>query len=265
MQPLVIYFDELSGPPHYVTAKSPDEWKSICLNLYSGLRAISSVRESFHMAVAKGQWHMPFHDRPLSYWVENWLGRDKYRWLAARIRQDEATPDLCEVRANDGAPSTGLALAELMNSWTASFALPSTPWANAEIRAFKYELDQNADSSESECVIKNIGMDEHALHWTHGLSDWGRDIADTNHISTVAGNPVDMYPHDHGYPHVHVVRIESPRSTIAKFRIDEFSRMEGPNYLDKEMKQWIEHNRALLLASWNRCKRGEHPYKVPNL
>jgi hypothetical protein len=69
------------------------------------------------------------------------------------------------------------------------------------------------------------------------------------------------YPKEHGHPHVHLVDPQSYK-TLAKFRIDKFARMEGPPRWDTAVRVWVDRNKDELMLSWQRCQRGEHPYRI---
>lgn len=261
MQPLIIYFNELSSPICSTNPVDADPWRELTCGMFLGLLALSRVRNNFSLIVPKGHWHALYLNKPLCNWLEGWLGKDRYRWLRAKVRQDVTIPDLCEVHCA-GNVSAGITLAHLGDSWTVSIPIPQSEWSEAEITGVKYEINDNAKSSEDTCVVKNLASELHAAHWQGALLDWGRRIAETNEIANVAGHAIDMYPLDHGYPHVHLVSPYPPRPTIAKYRIDVFGRLEGPPQFDREMKEWIAQNQILLLASWGRCQRGQHPFKI---
>lgn len=262
MQPFVIYLNELSCPASVAPDSNPEFWRKITQSLYEGLRALATARKNFSISIPKGEWNSLFNNRPLCNWLEEWLGRDQYRWLASKARLDDSPLELSEIRIQNGRTSVGMSLADSIKSWTVSFCPSDSEWDKLEIPATKFSIDIHANSVEEACLIKNIGTEIHGTTWRDQLRDWGQNIAITNEIAVVSGNPIDMYPHDHGYPHVHLVSNFSPRPTIAKYRVDIFSRMEGPDSYDREMKAWIELNKEQLMHAWERCKRGEHPYKI---
>lgn len=151
----------------------------------------------------------------------------------------------------------------MTDSWVASLPRDASIWTNNLIDCDHYSLDEKGeDKILKKCYIKNISQDIHVEHWRDQLRDWGHVIATTNEIAIIEGNPIDMYPLDHGFPHIHMVTVDTPRYTIAKYRVDRFALMEGVPTFNRPMEQWVQQNRDALLASWKRCQAGEHPFKI---
>lgn len=162
--------------------------------------------------------------------------------------------------------AVGLTFSYLVGSWSFSFPVTNSLWLSPSITATECRLEGD-DIIERVCVIKHLANGAHATHWRQGLVDWGRELAEGNTIGNLASYPIQMYPLDHGYPHVHLIDSQLLTSagrpkTLAKYRIDRFERMEGPPPWDNDMRAWIERHRYLLLDSWERCQRGGHPYRI---
>jgi len=135
-------------------------------------------------------------------------------------------------------------------------------WFGPSVTAKEMYVNEQGVLLEFNCDIKHFSCIEHVKHWGQSLVDWGKQISQTSRVGDVAGYLILMYsaPLEHGLPHVHVVEGRTQK-TIAKYRVDQFERMEGrrPD-LDSAMQIWIGEHKDLLLSSWARCMKGGHPY-----
>lgn len=264
MRPLMIYFNELSSPCAEPDITPGAEWRERATTVFQCVREISRRQEDFDLAFVTGHWHGLSGGKPLSQWIKHWIGKGNYQWLLSRVK-NVAPPALdCEVRFQNR-KADGLTHAHLAESWVLSFPLPNSSWLVPDVAVI--ELCLGTDGlSERECVIKNLGAVDHVRHWGQELADWGRDLASNNVIATIAGFPLMMYPNDHGYAHVHLVdpsmTKEGRKCTLAKYRIDQFERMEGHPRWDSEIRPWIERHRTDLLIAWERCQQGGHPVQI---
>jgi hypothetical protein len=261
--PLVLYFNELSAPPSAVTTGELEPWRSWALTLATGLRQVKRYHHEYSLAIPCGQWHALYAGMPLSAWMAQWLGRDHYRQMLAKIQEADQPDDLLREVYFVGGRAIGLTFARLAQSWTFSFPIADSPWLNAAIPAQDVCVDDAGIIHETDCQIQHISCEDHTEYWCAALADWGRHIAESCEIAVVDGHPIDMYlaPREHGHPHVHLVG-GIKRHTMAKYRIDVFERMAGPPDWDPAMRRWIESHRDELLLSWQRCMHGEWPYKI---
>lgn len=269
MRPLSLYFNELSSSEMEPDARSWSEWQNCATRLFTCLREASRQQQEFELVFPEGHWHGLCGAKPLSAWMKDWLGRDNYRWLLARIR-NRAAPrsDDCEVRFASKS-AAGLTFAHLAGSWAVSFPVSNSPWTSEIVAALEFRLDAEG-VSECNCEIRNLAHEGHACHWAKDLADWGCVLADNYRIGNVAGYAIAMYPLDHLPPHIHLIDPESftevngrrrPK-TLAKYRVDRLELMEGASRWNNEMYLWIEDHREALLRSWDRCQRGYHPYCI---
>jgi len=263
VQPLVLYFNEYSCPGRDPAPDAAGVWQSWALTLWEGLREVRRYQAQYWVSFPSEQWHAICHGKPLSAWLQLWLGRDRYRWLLALVRNHSNSPDLCREVYYDDQHALGMTLALLGETWVFSFPKSDSPWLEPRLSAREVVLDEsNGMLREEDCEILHIACRQHAEYWREQLADVGRIVAEANEITQMQRNSIDMYPLDHGYPHVHLVERLWPRRTLAKFRIDRFARLEGRSEWDHAMERWIEAHREELLLSWARCQRGGHPYRV---
>jgi hypothetical protein len=258
--PCVLYFNELSSPPANVTSDELHAWSDSTLSLIAGLRQVGVHKSEFTLAFPSGQWHAIYANRPFSSWLKERIKQDQYRWLLSKMRFGNQRADLLHQVYFNGQPTAGLTCARIADSWAFSFPLTGSPWLSPTVVVTEYR-QEGENITDSNCEIAHIANLQHALHWRQCLIDWRKTVAENNLIGIVSEHHIEMYPIDHGYPHVHLVAPQLSK-TIAKFRIDKFERMEGIPKWDAEMKIWIELNQDELLRSWKRCQCGGHPYKI---
>jgi len=260
MQPLILYFNELSAPPKDVALEELHDWSHLALSLLSGLKNIHKIRPECTFAFPLGYWHAIYAGKPLSVWLKKWLKEDRYRYLQIRIKNIEQQNDLLSQVYFGGQQTIGLSFAHTAKSWAFSFPKEGSPWLSHFVSAIEYFQDCS-DITNKECEIAHLANEQHARQWHQALCDWERVTADNNKIGTVAGYPIVMYPLDHGHPHIHLIDPLSYK-ILAKFRIDQFERMQGPPTWDTEVRIWINCNKEELMQSWTRCQRGDHPYLI---
>jgi len=237
-------------------------WRAWALTLWDGIYHVRRYQSEYWLWFPTGYWKAYFSGRPLAVWMENWLGRDRYRRLLLMVRTNDHDPDLYREVYFEGRPAIGMTLAHLARGWVFSFPKTSSPWLGPSIGAHEFRIDDDGSINGTDCEISHISCRRHVDQWHDELTSYGRSVAMANEIATVEGNPIDMYPLDHGYPHVHLVDTVSPGRTLAKYRIDSFARMEGRDEWDSVMERWVGDHRDELLVSWQRCQRGRHPFKV---
>jgi hypothetical protein len=260
MQPLVLYFNELSAPPTDITLEELQNWSRLALSLLSCLEEVNKSRPECTFAFPLGHWHAIYGGKPLSVWLKKWLKEDKYRYLQIRIKNIEQRNDLLYQVYFEAQQTIGLSFAHTAKSWAFSFPKEDSPWLAHFVSAVEFFQD-GTDINNKECEIPHLANEQHALHWQQLLFDWGRSTANCSKIGTVATYSIVMYPLDHGYPHIHLIDPQSYK-TLAKFRIDQFERMEGPPAWDEEVRVWVNRYRDELIQSWTRCQHGNHPYQI---
>lgn len=261
MQPLNLYFNELSAPPPDITAQELRSWPPWALSLIATLKKVRQTKLEYTLVFQPGHFHATYANKPLSVWLREWVSKDQYRWILGKIRdvsQDQAGL-LYQVYFQDQ-QTIGLTLASIAKSWAFSFPVLASPWLDSTVVTTEYR-ESGDDVIERSCTIMHLSNEQHVLHWQQEMSDWGRDIANNNTITRIAGYPIVMYPLDHGYPHVHIVDPHHFK-TLAKFRVDQFEQMGGPPQWDANIKVLIDRNQDELIQSWKRCQCGDHPYQV---
>ncbi|NMG14474.1 hypothetical protein [Aromatoleum bremense] len=266
MKSLVLYFNELSAPPGGMPPELEADWKTWTLELFACLQQVSRHQPDVTMALPTGHWHELCGAKPLSAWVREWLGRTEYQRLLPRLRNVCPMDSLDTDVYFNNQKAVGLSFSHLVGSWAFSFPVANSDWLSSSITASACRLE-GEDIAEQACEIQHVANCAHATRWQQNLVDWGRGLTEGNTIGELANYPIQMYPLDHGYPHVHLVDPQrlTPTGrpkTLAKYRIDRFERMEGPPSWDNDMRSWIERHTKLLLSSWGRCQRGQHPYRI---
>jgi len=228
VQPLVLYLNEYSCPGHDPVPDAAGIWRTRALTLWQGLQEIRKYQSEYWLSFPSEQWHVCCAGKPLSIWMQLWLGRDRYRWLQLKVRIQNNSSDLYrEVYFNDQ-HAVGMTLALLSQSWVFSFPKSDSPWLEPRLVAREVIIDETTTAvKEEDCEVLQIACLQHVEYWRERLASMGRTVADVNEITQLQGNSIDMYPLDHGYPHVHLVERLSPRRTLAKFRIDRFARLAG--------------------------------------
>jgi hypothetical protein len=260
MRPLILYFNELSIPPEETQQQMGSGWKSNALMLFSGLQQVSRQQSKVIIAFPLEYWHKLYGAKPFAVWVSEWLGRDRYRWLLSKLRQDYPAGNEISDVYFENKKTVGITLARLAGSWAFGFPMDNSPWHSPSLTATEWYLDGN-DVAHHACTVMHIANEAHATHWQYELYDWGKLLANENIIDKLGSYPIQMYPLDHGYPHVHLIDPQSLK-TLAKYRVDCFERLEGLPDWDKSMYSWIATHQAQLLRSWARCQRGGHPYQI---
>jgi len=261
LRPLIVYLNERSLCANATVGAGEYELKAAADQLWRGLRVARRERRELSLAVTSADWHAQLLNLPFSVQMRRWLGADRYTQLLGILRHSEHTLASIEV-AHSGTVSAGLTLALIANSWAISLVRAMSPWAGTTIRARRFELLDNGNAAEEDCDVRNIGTEAHGVYWTETIQGWGQAEAANNELALVAEHVVEMYPLDHGYPHVHLVSRNPPGRTVAKYRVDVFSRLEGLPDFDNAMRNWIEEHREALLQSWLRCQKGQHPYRL---
>lgn len=269
MQPLVLYLNELSAPPAEIPPEECVKWKEWALTLFACLRQVSRHQPEMEVAFPRGSWHVLCGNKPLSVWVGECLGKTNFQWFLSKVRNVPPAENQDTDVYFDGQRAIGLTLSHLSESWAISFPIADSPWLSYSVTAIEYLLEGEV-IAERTCTIKHLANVAHVHHWQHDLADWDKELANNNTIWTLAGYPIQMYPMDHGYPHVHlidpqVLDLNGRPKTLAKYRIDRFERMEGPPSWDNRMGEWIERHREQLIRCWERCKRGGHPYCITEI
>ena len=266
MRPLVLYFNELSDSDADQEQEPDADWGQRVLTIFECLREAAHHHPKVHIAFSNGQWHSILAGKPFSVWIRGCLTRTQYQWLQAKLHVIGAMDDpLVEIYFN-GKWAKGLSMAYIANTWAFSFPVSNSPWLSRTIEGIVVSLNGN-DLAEMPCSVRHMATREHATSWQLELFVWGREIAEDNLVAMLGHYRIVMYPCDHLPPHVHLI---SPREvegggrgkTVAKFRIDNFERMEGPPSWDGDMHEWVSDNKDHLLACWARCKRGGHPFRV---
>lgn len=262
MRPLVVFFNELSSFPTEADGELEGALAHSTRESYAALREACKVNHTLRVRLPSEHWHSTCNAKTLETWFCSNLKREEYRWFLSRLQRDLPF----EVHEKDvyvnGAYSRGLTQANVFETW--GFSLPTSPiWHTHEIEGRCKSLEGGA-LVEVDCRISHISMSSHVEHWSSAIKEFGKSNGHTNVIARLNGMPIEMYPGDHGYPHVHLVhptRIDADNHplTLAKYRIDKFERIEGDPQWNDEMRRWVETNRAHLLANWALCQEGRHP------
>lgn len=260
MRPLVLYFDEHSAPS---AGQDFDYalWKKLALTLYEVLPPVFTLRKECRVSFGEGIWHGPCGDKLLSTWLSEWLGRDRFQKFSLSVVNHLAhSPDQSEVICA-GKVSSGLTMAQRKQSWSISFPQSDSPWSSPQIDALLTEI-VGEEVRELPCQISNLSSPPHVDHWRADIERYGYDAANNNQISLLDGYPILMYPGDHLPPHVHLVDPENRARTLAKFRVDKFSRLEGPPKWDRVVDEWVAAHREQIGQCWEFCSRNEHPFMI---
>ncbi|CAE6706063.1 hypothetical protein G2912_01085 [Paraburkholderia aspalathi] len=266
MRQLSIFLNEYSIPSAEGDIPTADAWKICIQSWIACIEAVERLRKDYILVVPDGVWHSLHNGRPFHVWLNSCIGTDRYRRLLGRVRQRTFVNNgLSEFRYN-GRIAFGMTNAVLTDSWAVSVPIPGSDWLSDIVDGVLAKVDQESgDYSEECCTVSHASLINHIDRWKQEIQDWGKIVAEDNLIAMVDGLRVEMYPLDHGYPHLHVVSPEKPYPTIAKYRIDNGERLEGDATLDGRFDPWISAHHAHLNDSWERCSRGAHPYKLKTL
>lgn len=266
-----IYWNELSFSAEVGDAEPAgnNAWKIKANTAFDAFRAVLKIRPDCRVMFVRGVLHEPHENRPFQSWLEEWLGKDKYRSLRHKISQPFDVSDYVEVHKFDyellcgQRAGEGITRAHIVESWAWSFGGDSSPYNKEIITASKIEIDQGAVDKVVE--VQNIASELHAAQWADKIEAWGVTFSQNSVITEFDGYRIVMYPFDHSYPHLHVKMASDPNLN-AKYRIDVFEILNEnysrPSGLDDLMVKWIEKNREALLLSWRMCQRGRMPLRL---
>jgi len=267
MPPVPFGLNELSVKPIHIDTL--EKGHRCARQFYECIRASVVIREDVEVWLAPGALDAIVcgsQAKPMRAMLRIALGNDRFAWLIGRFRNLQIDELLeCEMKVN-GEASLGLLFSHSKESWSVSL-LPNPPeWDQVNIDALHICL-LNGNLSERQCSIRHIARVEHVEHWSEQIAEYGFESDGSNVIAQCAELDVDMYPLDHGYPHIHLVNrradgVTRKPVTVAKYRIDLFERMEGEPRYDSAALEFVTRNRAHLMSCWEACRRGEHPFQL---
>lgn len=266
MPALTIFYNENSSPPQDLTDEELQQWFVISRELYQCLKQAQEIQPDIGINFPPELLFAITNNSTLHELLKTWLGVDKYSWLQSRLSITPFPLDSnFEIQLNGNAVP-GFSCAFKADSWTFSFPIGSSAWLNPSINAQQVIIAGNNTTSTA-CNIRNLALSDHAVHWQQEIVGWALQIVNDNIIGEYDNYLIVMYPRDHGHPHVHLVErgvynALNHRKTLAKYRVDQFERMEGRPTWDTGIRAWIEGNRQSLLRSWAHCLKGGHPYKI---
>jgi hypothetical protein len=261
---LLLYWNDLSFPDDISSAEllGSHTWKDRAMAAFGALQIALEIRRDCKMSFMRGEFTHYIGDRPLHGWLEDWLGKDRFRRLRASAVQPLALGELIgsglehELTCN-GRCGDGITRAHLADTWTWSVGNTATISDGSSIPAEKISID--SDTIES-VQVPNLAQQDHAEHWRDRLGVWGQTVSNNHVMAEVGKWRVIMYPLDHGYPHIHVEDRGDPGQQ-AKYRIDKFEPLTylRPQGMDQAIEPWVEKYHDALMDSWNRCQRGMYP------
>lgn len=163
----------------------------------------------------------------------------------------------------EGRIAVGLSWAHREDSLGLSFGY-AAPWDWREISAEWHVLNGNGNVTVSDVMVRNAAVPAHVEYWRQHIEEYGRDLAASSLVHECREFAARMFFDDHGYPHVHIYRQANDRALMAKVRIDNCDILEGAmaGPLRRAVFAMIEGNRAELWESWDRCRKGLHPFVV---
>lgn len=264
---LLLHWNELSIPSNATATElqANPQWAQMTQAALVTFLKVLDVRPDCRISFSKGVFHGQVADRPLQSWLEEWLGKDRFRKLRSRAVQpfSQQIPPLheleCELSCN-GNCGEGITRAYVADSWTWGVASEITGAGGHSIRALKTSINTNVSADVD---VRNLASEDHFDHWSSCLVVWGQVIS-TNHVVASLGRyHVIMYPFDHGYPHIHVHAQDEQRINV-KYRVDIFEPLtsDRPPGLDFLIEPWIAEHREQLFQSWQRCQAGSFPLKL---
>jgi hypothetical protein len=259
--PRLVFFNELSQPSQETGVNELNLWSEFCGTMYGTARLVSERHGVVAFVFHPSSLSLVIQNRTLLSWFTKWLGNDKADWLKDKIRRiNDYPPELIEV-CFEGERSLGLTLTITSDSWCLSIPSDASPWLGTSINAIRSECIDEDNYVEEECEVRNLSLPDHVQQWNDELTDWQVNVSRNNTIYDFGAYRIEMYPNDHGYPHIHLI---VNNRTAAKFRVDEFQRLEGKPTWDTDMAQWIRENQDQLLRSWERCMVGKRPISLMN-
>lgn len=262
MQALIFFFNELSAP---AAEPNHDAFHKLWANNFAALFVeLEKIRSDFRIWFSVDISNLPFNHLKSQQ-------RDLYRRLIRRIKPRSGTDFQLdnEVRFN-GSPTLGFTLAQHSanlygHGWSISFDSHDSNWKTSYVQAQKYKLlDDGLLDGPFDCQIEHISSHLHISEWREKICDWGLEVSSSAILDYIDGHPLVMYsaPAEHGPAHVHLLERKNSRVTLAKYRIDNCSRMQGPPTWDSPVSTWIECYRPQLVRSWDECQKGRHPFKI---
>jgi hypothetical protein len=141
MQPLILYFNELSLPPSDISLHELQGWSSWALSLITGLKQVSRNRPECTFAFPQEQWHASYANKPLAAWIKRWVNTDYFRWFLSKICHVHQPADLLRQVYFQKQPTVGLTLARIAESWAFSFAKMGSPWLFHYVLATEYRQE----------------------------------------------------------------------------------------------------------------------------
>lgn len=265
MRLLPICFNEHSLPTQINTAQQVAQLSSCAGELYACLQIIHKIRSDFYVEVAHESLHQIWGDKPVRVRLAQLLGRTAYQWLQTKIKPLSGGLETDVEVYYQEKKSEGFTRAYLADTWAISTTV-APEWKHDVISVVIHEI-VGEEYKESVGAIPHLSQPPHVERWRREIFTWGETVSDNNVVKILGNFLITMYPLDHDPPHIHLVD-PRPRAqgkgnyTVAKYRIDNFSRLEGPPTWDADVKSFVTENNERLLQSWTLCKSGGRPLKL---
>lgn len=269
MRLLILYWNELSFSESISAAEigAATLWREHALEAFAALQLALRQRPGSKVFFPSGAFkqHEYVAGKPLLSVLEDLLGRERVRKLKANIVQpvqSQETP----IESLDfelecaGRRGNGITLAHHVQSWAWSIGGELNSFSDKSIAAVKQFA---AHAHSEEVLVNNIAKREHAEDWQVQMASWGATAASGHVICELGDYQIIMYPLDHGFPHLHVHRLDGA-PLDAKYRVDNgepLTKLPPPD-LHALMNRFIARYRQELLTSWSRCQLGEYPLKL---
>ena len=261
MQPLVIYFNEKS----LLGNLPPSLWESGAFDIFHLLSELLKIRPDCEIAFLDGNWDSICGSTSLSSYFGRYKQRcrTKSQILLSKIRKKTSSKELLHEVKWSNEIAMGITYAHILQSWCFGFVATHSDWSHSHISLSYHAINEAGELIADQCRIKNWSDTDHVREWVPSLQDWGKAISTSTVVDMLKGYSIVMYPGplEHPPAHVHVLHKNSS-DTLAKYRIEDGMRENGKPTLDAEMRQWLDTYREQLLASWQRCQRGGHPYQL---
>lgn len=176
-------------------------------------------------------------------------------WRFIKILVQRTPLDMNNMTVNvllNAQQATGVALA-LKNRSAAVSLRSHQAWENCAISVTVEDVEK---------LVHNLAIPEHVNALDELFCNYGINVSASSVVFQDGAIQVRMFLDDHNPPHIHV---DFPDYT-ARINLRTFDIMDGrlPQHVSSSIISWARQNQQELLANWERCRAGNHPFLIGN-